>query len=119
MTSAVNVPSPRVATVRQHPLTEMESPSAASAVASEPSIVSRTASLCSSSAGDGAELFDDAGEHQLSFLPGVSVIRTFASPPSPDDRDVGDLDSGSASLMVRISRLPTAELPLPSSIGAT
>ena len=48
MTSAVNVPSPSVATVRQQPLTAIESPSPASAVTTAPSTVRRTASLCSS-----------------------------------------------------------------------
>ena len=68
--------------------------------------------------GDGAELLDDPGEHQLS--PGCMVRRTFGCSPSRPSSTVTSVTTGrNASAIVVIPRSATAERPAPSSIGAT
>ena len=70
--------------------------------------------------GDGAELLDDAGEHQLLLSVGVMVSRTLVSSPSwPCSTVTSDTWRWRASAMVAMPRSATALLPAPSSIGAT
>ena len=63
ITSAVNVPPAISTTVRQTPLTAIESPCAASAVTVGAADARRAASPCQVERDDLAELLDDAGEH--------------------------------------------------------
>ena len=71
--------------------------------------------------GDGAELLDDAGEHQDSLLRvGVRVKRTFGSSPSRPGSTVTSVTTGrNAASIVVIPRSPTALRPAPSRTGAT
>src|SRR5215211_2825469 len=74
--------------------------------------------------GDGAELLDDAGEHQLVLScsgagRGVRVRRTLSAAPSrPGSTVTSVMSRWRASVMVPTPRSPTADRPDPSSIGA-
>ena len=117
ITSAVNVSPSRVATVRQQPLTAIESPSPASPVTSGPRTVSRIASPWSSR--DSTVPSSSTMPVNISGSPsGVMVSRTFASAAVPTVV-TSAIRSRNVSSIVLIPRSPTALVPAPSSAGAT
>ena len=67
--SAAHQPTPSSTTVRQQPFTEIDAPTSASSSTLRGDLDSR-ATVVVADAADGAELFDDAGEHQAYLSPG-------------------------------------------------
>ena len=122
MTSAVKTSPSRAATVRQQPLTEIESPRAASSTTTGPSHAEPDGVALVLQGDHGAELLDDAGEHSYSSLAvgrcGLNVSRTLRSAPCPTTV-TSSTSNRTASAMVLIGSPSTAWVPSPTNIGAT
>ena len=123
ITSAVKVSWSRSATVRQQPLTEIESPRGVDHDVRPAHGEAYGVALVDDCLDD-AELLDDSGEHSVLLLGRVvRVVRGEGEPDvglRPSPRTVMSATARCiASARVVIPRSPTALSPAPRSIGAT